>query len=62
MTALSPVDRSDAFAEDMDKRIEFRANPVQKAFITSRAKADLFAARMGEGKSAALCWACFCRS
>jgi hypothetical protein len=59
VTALSPTDRSDAFVEDMDKRIEFRANPVQKAFITSRAKADLFAARMGEGKSAALCWACF---
>ena len=39
--------------------ISFRANPVQRAFITSQAKADLFAARMGEGKSAALCWACF---
>jgi hypothetical protein len=39
--------------------ISFRANPVQRAFIESEAKADLFAARMGEGKSAALCWACF---
>lgn len=39
--------------------IDFRANPVQHRFITSQAEADLFAARMGEGKSAALCWASF---
>lgn len=39
--------------------ITFVANPTQRAFITSRAEADLFASRMGEGKSAALCWAAF---
>lgn len=37
----------------------FNANPVQKAFITSRARADLFSSRRGEGKSAALCWSVF---
>lgn len=36
----------------------FLPNPVQRAFVESRAKADLFSSRMGEGKSAALCWAC----
>jgi len=36
--------------------ITFIANPVQRSFIESRAKADLFSSRMGEGKSAALCW------
>lgn len=35
----------------------FKANPIQKAFIESRAEADLFSSRMGEGKSAGLCWA-----
>lgn len=39
------------------REIEFRANPTQKGFIESRNSADLFACRMGEGKSAALCWA-----
>lgn len=39
--------------------IEFIANPIQHRFITSRAEADLFASRMGEGKSAALCWAAY---
>ncbi len=34
----------------------FSPNPVQKAFIESRAKADLFSSRMGEGKSTALAW------
>jgi hypothetical protein len=38
---------------------KFFPNPVQKAFIESRATADLFSSRMGEGKSAALCWATF---
>lgn len=37
----------------------FTANPTQRAFIESRAEADLFASRKGEGKSAALCWAAF---
>lgn len=36
----------------------FIPNPVQRNFIESRAKADLFSSRMGEGKSTALCWAC----
>lgn len=37
-------------------KIDFNPNPVQKQFITSQAKADLFSSRMGEGKSTALCW------
>lgn len=37
--------------------INFIPNPVQKQFIESQAKADLFSSRMGEGKSAALAWA-----
>lgn len=36
--------------------ITFKPNPLQKQFIESRAKADLFSSRMGEGKSAALAW------
>src|SRR5574343_803231 len=36
--------------------IRFIANPTQQAFIMSRAEADLFCCRQGEGKSAALCW------
>ena len=37
----------------------FKPNPMQKNFIESRAKADLFSSRMGEGKSTALAWAAF---
>lgn len=37
----------------------FLPNPVQKQFIESRATADLFSSRMGEGKSTALAWAAF---
>jgi hypothetical protein len=37
-------------------QIVFHPNPVQKSFIESRATADLFSSRMGEGKSAAICW------
>ena len=39
--------------------IKFNPNPVQRGFIQSRAKADLFSARMGEGKSTALVWSIF---
>ena len=39
--------------------IDFKPNPIQRQFIHSKARADFFSARMGEGKSAALCWACF---
>lgn len=42
-----------------DHVITFNPNPMQKQFIESRAKADLFSSRMGEGKSAALCWSVF---
>lgn len=42
-----------------DPEITFNANPTQKAFINSRAEADLFSSRKGEGKSTALCWACW---
>lgn len=37
--------------------ITFDPNPVQKQFIEAQNKADLFSSRMGEGKSAGLCWA-----
>lgn len=37
--------------------IKFDPNPVQKQFIESRARADLYSSRMGEGKSTALAWA-----
>ena len=37
--------------------VEFNPNPMQKKFIESRAKADLFCSRMGEGKTVALAWA-----
>lgn len=37
--------------------INFIPNPLQKQFIESKAKADLFSSRMGEGKSAGLAWA-----
>lgn len=40
-------------------KIEFQPNPIQRAFIESRAEADLFSSRMGEGKSAGLCWAIY---
>lgn len=43
--------------ETTEHRTRFLANPVQKQFIMSRADADLFSSRMGEGKSAGLCWA-----
>jgi len=43
----------------MSTELRFDANPTQKAFIQSRAEADLFSSRKGEGKSAALCWAVF---
>jgi hypothetical protein len=43
----------------MSFEIKFNANPMQQAFITSKAEADLFACRMGEGKSAALAWCPF---
>jgi hypothetical protein len=41
------------------RKVEFTANPTQRKFIESRAEADLFDCRKGEGKSAALCWASF---
>lgn len=41
------------------QQTRFLANPVQKQFIESRARADLFSSRMGEGKSAALAWAIY---
>lgn len=45
--------------ENQTHKIEFTANPTQRKFIESRAEADLFDCRKGEGKSAALCWASF---
>lgn len=43
----------------MNHAVEFIANPTQKLFIESKAEADLFESRKGEGKSAALAWAIF---
>lgn len=40
-------------------KIDFDPNPTQRQFIESQAEADLFCGRMGEGKSAALCWSVF---
>lgn len=37
----------------------FNPNPVQRSFIESRATADLFSSRAGEGKSTALAWSIF---
>lgn len=42
--------------------VKFIPNPMQKQFIESRAKADLFSSRMGEGKSAGLAWCTFYHS
>lgn len=39
--------------------IKFIPNPLQRQFIESRSKADLFSSRMGEGKSAALAWSVY---
>lgn len=39
-----------------EHKIDFSPNPLQKRFIESKAKADLFSSRMGEGKSTALAW------
>ena len=40
-------------------KVNFVPNPIQKKFIESRATADLFSSRMGEGKSAGLAWSAF---
>lgn len=40
-------------------KIDFVANPTQRKFIESRAQADLFSSRKGEGKSTGLAWAIF---
>lgn len=40
-------------------KISFIPNNLQRRFIESRARADLFSSRMGEGKSTALAWSAF---
>ena len=40
-------------------RLDFKPNPTQDGFIRSRAEADYFSCRVGEGKSTALNWSCF---
>lgn len=40
-------------------KVDFIANPIQDKFIRSQAMADLFASRVGEGKSAGLAWSIF---
>lgn len=39
--------------------LDFTPNPVQQRFIESRATADLFSSRAGEGKSTGLAWSAF---
>jgi len=39
--------------------VKFNPNPLQRGFIESRAMADLFSSRRGEGKSTALAWSVF---
>lgn len=39
--------------------LKFNPNPLQKGFIESRARADLFSSRRGEGKSTGLAWSIF---
>lgn len=46
-------------SEAASREISIKLQPTQQSFITSRAEADLFSCRMGEGKSTALCWAIF---
>lgn len=46
-------------AQIKQHKLNFVPNPTQQQFIESQADADLFSCRMGEGKSAALCWSCF---
>lgn len=43
-------------------KVTFNPNPLQRQFIESRAKADLYSSRMGEGKSTALAWSAFYHS
>lgn len=40
-------------------KVKFKPNMVQKGFIESRAKADLFSSRLGEGKSTALAFSAY---
>lgn len=56
---LSENSRMSQEAKQGEERVEFVANPTQRAFIESRAEADLFACRMGEGKTASLAWCVF---
>ena len=44
---------------DGQYKIDFHPNPIQRQFIESRAPADLFSSRAGEGKSTALVWSIF---
>lgn len=45
--------------EGLVHTVQFDPNPTQKAFIMSKAKADLFSSRVGEGKSAGLAWSIY---
>lgn len=40
-------------------KTNFNPNPIQRSFIESKAPADLFSSRAGEGKSTGLAWAIF---
>lgn len=46
-------------ANTREFNLNFMPNPLQKGFIESRATADLFSSRRGEGKSTGLAWSVF---
>ena len=59
-----PLDPSvEEHLDENRHHVEFTANPTQRRFIEARPErdgeriADIFNSRLGEGKSAALCWA-----
>lgn len=55
----APAATDNTAREQANFEITFHPNPIQKAFIESKAEADLFATRFGEGKSAGLVWGCW---
>jgi hypothetical protein len=53
------VDRAREARVSKNFEINFSPNPTQRQFIESRAIADLFASRVGEGKSAGITWSVY---
>ena len=55
----APLVAEEEEEDSEERRLVFKANPIQWEFITARNQADLFSSRFGEGKSTALCWAAY---